>query len=98
MRVTSGSWDGEKVVLKGQVLKVCSRRCGAKNQGPDDWDPPMPVYDHMALACRATMMCRHSPDGGRTYRELVQEAMRRGLMSPTPLPPGMDCVTTGDED
>jgi hypothetical protein len=36
--------------------------------------------------------CRQPPP------ELIQEAMRRGLASPPPLPPGMDCVTIGDED
>jgi hypothetical protein len=29
--------------------------------------------------------------------ELVQEALRRGLITPALLPPGMDCVTIGDE-
>ena len=37
--------------------------------------------------------CRQPP-----ATELVQEAMRRGLINPAPLPPGMDCVTVGDED
>jgi hypothetical protein len=30
--------------------------------------------------------------------ELAQEGKRRGLLKPAPLPPGMDCVTMGDED
>jgi predicted SnoaL-like aldol condensation-catalyzing enzyme len=29
MRVTSGSWDGEKVILRDQVLEVRTFRCGA---------------------------------------------------------------------
>jgi hypothetical protein len=37
--------------------------------------------------------CRQSPP-----TELVQEAIRRGLIRPARLPPGMDCVTIGDED
>lgn len=37
--------------------------------------------------------CRQPPP-----TELVQEAMRRGLISPAPLSPGMDCVTMGGGD
>jgi hypothetical protein len=51
MRVASGSWDGEKVFLKDQVLKVRHAIADArlhvarKTKAPDDWDPPMPLYD-----------------------------------------------------
>ena len=43
MRVTSGSWDGERVFLKDQVLEV---RHATLTSGcmwlakPSDWDPP----------------------------------------------------------
>jgi hypothetical protein len=43
MRVTSGSWDGEKVILPDQVLEVRRRRPGAVARGarkPNEWDPP----------------------------------------------------------
>ncbi len=30
--------------------------------------------------------------------QLVQEALHRGLITPPPLPPGMDCVTIGHEN
>ena len=46
MRVTSGSWGGEKVFLKDQVPKVWHANADArlhvarKTKAPDDWDPP----------------------------------------------------------
>jgi hypothetical protein len=49
MRVTSGSWDGEKVLLRDQVLEVRNvdgRLHVARKERPlDEWDPPIPVYD-----------------------------------------------------
>jgi hypothetical protein len=50
MRVASGSWDGEKVFLKDQVLKVRHAIADArlhvarKTKAPDDWDPPLCPY------------------------------------------------------
>jgi hypothetical protein len=50
-RVTSGSWDGEKVCLKDQVLEVrhavpdARLHVARKTKAPDEWDPPLPVYD-----------------------------------------------------
>jgi hypothetical protein len=49
MRATSGSWDGEKVILKGQVLELRNvdgrLHVVRKERRPDEWDPPIPVYD-----------------------------------------------------
>jgi len=50
MRVTSGSWDGEKVFLKDQVLEVrhvpdAGLHVARKTKAPDDWDPPYGSYD-----------------------------------------------------
>ena len=49
IRVTSGSWDGEKVILKGQVLEVRNvdgrLYIARKARKPDEWDPPIPAYD-----------------------------------------------------
>jgi hypothetical protein len=51
MRVMSGSWNGEKVFLKDQVLKVrhaiadARLRVARKTKAPDDWDPPYESYD-----------------------------------------------------
>jgi hypothetical protein len=49
MRVTSGSWDGEKVFLKDQVLEVRNvdgrLYIARKAKKPDEWDPPIPAYD-----------------------------------------------------
>ena len=51
MRVTSGSWDGEKVFLKDRVLEVehavpdARLHVARKTKAPDEWDPPLPVYD-----------------------------------------------------
>jgi hypothetical protein len=49
MRVTSGSWDGEKVILRDQALEV---RCvqgrlhiARKPRQYDEWDPYVPPYD-----------------------------------------------------
>jgi hypothetical protein len=48
--VTSGSWDGEKVFLPNQVLEVRivegRLHVARKVRRPDEWDPPIPVYDH----------------------------------------------------
>jgi hypothetical protein len=55
MRVTSGSWDGEKVILKDQVLEV---RCvdgrlhiARKPRQYDEWDPYVPPYDPYGPEC-----------------------------------------------
>jgi hypothetical protein len=49
IRVTSGSWDGEKVILKGQVLQVRNvdgrLYVSRKAKKPDEWDPPIAAYD-----------------------------------------------------
>ena len=49
IRVTSGSWDGEKVILKGQVLEVRNvdgrLYVARKAKKPDEWDRPIPAYD-----------------------------------------------------
>jgi hypothetical protein len=55
MRVTSGSWDGEKVFLKDRVLKLRHAIADARLQvaretkAPDDWDPPYESYDPYGL-------------------------------------------------
>jgi hypothetical protein len=45
IRVTSGSWDREKVILKGQVLEVRNiegrLHIARKTRHHDDWDPPI---------------------------------------------------------
>jgi hypothetical protein len=47
--VTSGSWDGEKVILKGQVLEVRNvdgrLYVARKAKKPDEWDAPIAAYD-----------------------------------------------------
>jgi hypothetical protein len=49
MRVTSGSWEGEKVFLKGQVLEVRNVdgrvQVARKVRKPDECDPPHEPYD-----------------------------------------------------
>jgi hypothetical protein len=49
MRVTSGSWDGEKVILKDQVLGVRDvdgrLHVARKPRKPDEWDPPIAPYN-----------------------------------------------------
>jgi hypothetical protein len=51
MRVTSVSWDGEKVFVKDQVLKVRHANADArlhvarKTKAPDDWGPLYESYD-----------------------------------------------------
>jgi hypothetical protein len=49
MRVTSGSWDGEKVFLRDQVLEVRNGdgrlHVARKPRHHDEWDPPIPPYD-----------------------------------------------------
>ena len=47
--MTSGSWDGEKVILKGQVLEVRNvdgrLDVARKEHHHDEWDPPIAPYD-----------------------------------------------------
>ena len=51
MRVTSTSWDGEKVLTRDQVLEVRNASAdgrlhiGRKIKAHDDWDPPITPYD-----------------------------------------------------
>jgi hypothetical protein len=49
MRVTSGSWDGEKVILKDQVLEVRNvdgrLHVARKPRVHDEWDPYFEPYD-----------------------------------------------------
>ena len=49
MRVTSGSWDGEKVFFPDQVLEVRNvegrLHVARKPRRHDEWDPYVPPYD-----------------------------------------------------
>jgi hypothetical protein len=49
IRVTSDSWDGEKVILKDQILEVRNvdgrLYVARKAKRPDEWDQPIPAYD-----------------------------------------------------
>jgi hypothetical protein len=49
MRVTSGSWDGEKVILPDQVLEVRNvegrLHVSRKPRQYDEWDRYVPPYD-----------------------------------------------------
>jgi hypothetical protein len=51
MRVTSGSWDGEKIFLRDQVLEVrfaiadTRLHVPRKTKEPNDWDRPYESYD-----------------------------------------------------
>jgi hypothetical protein len=57
MRVTSGSWDDEKVFLKDQGLEVRNvdgrLHVARKTKRYDDWDPPMSRYGPGALGDQA---------------------------------------------
>jgi hypothetical protein len=51
MRVASGSWDGDKIIFKDQVVEVWHANADArlkaarKTKAPDDWDSPSEPYD-----------------------------------------------------
>jgi hypothetical protein len=49
MRVTSASWDGEKVFLRDQVLEARwvdgTIHVARKERHPDEWDRPVEPYD-----------------------------------------------------
>jgi hypothetical protein len=51
MRVTSGSWDGEKIIMKGQVLEVRLANADSrlhvarKTKAPDEWTHRSRHYD-----------------------------------------------------
>jgi hypothetical protein len=55
MRVTSRSWDGEKVFLRDQVLEVRNvdgrLHIARKPRGYDEWDPYVPPYDPYGPGC-----------------------------------------------
>jgi hypothetical protein len=62
MRVTSGSWDGEKVILRDQVLEVRNvdgRLHVARKERQDQWDPPIEPYDPYGPGAIVT---RHAGD------------------------------------
>jgi hypothetical protein len=49
MRVTSGSWEGEEVFARAEVLEVRNvdgrLRVARKPRHHDGWDPPIAPYD-----------------------------------------------------
>jgi hypothetical protein len=55
MRVTSGSWSGEKVILRDQVLEVRNvdgrLHIARKPRHYDEWDPYVPPYDPYGPRC-----------------------------------------------
>jgi hypothetical protein len=55
MRVSSGSWDGEKVILKDQVLEVRNvdgrLHMARKPRGYDECDPYVPPSDPYGPGC-----------------------------------------------
>jgi hypothetical protein len=57
MRVTSGSWDGEKVILRDQVLEVRNvdgrLHIARKPRGYDEWDPVCPALRSVWTGVRA---------------------------------------------
>jgi hypothetical protein len=79
MRVTSGSWDGEKVILKDQVLEVRNvegRLHLARNERrPDEWDPPSgrfrPRYESQAAAQRRRRPRNQRSADSRTSRRVA---------------------------
>ncbi len=74
MRETSGSWDGEKVILRDQVLEIRNvdgrLHVARKARKPDEWDPPIAAYDPYGpdngpeenrggVTCHTTAVTRH---------------------------------------
>ena len=60
MRVTSGSWDGEKVNLPDQVLEVCKvdgrLHIARKPRHQDEWDPLIERYAPYGRAPLSSLM------------------------------------------
>jgi hypothetical protein len=60
MRVTSGSWDGEKVILRDQVLEVSKvdgrLHVARKLLHHDEWDLPIAPYDPTGRASMSSLM------------------------------------------
>jgi hypothetical protein len=58
MRVTSGSWDGEKVLLPDQVLEVRNvhgrLHVARKPRRYDEWDPYVPPYDPYGVGAKVS--------------------------------------------
>jgi hypothetical protein len=63
MRVTSGSCDGEEVILRGQVLEVRNvdgrLHIATKPRRHDDWDPK--TRRRGAIAARGSIACCPNP-------------------------------------
>ena len=53
MRVTSGSWEGEKVFARSEVLEVRNvegrLHVARKPRHHDEWNPPIASYDPYGL-------------------------------------------------
>ena len=60
MRVTSGSWDGEKVFSRDQVLEVRNvdgrLHIARKPRHHDEWDLPIAPYDPTGRASMSSLM------------------------------------------
>ena len=59
VRMTTSSWASEKVILKGEVLKVRNvdgqLHVARKEHRPDEWDPPIEPYVPMGEAIQGRL-------------------------------------------
>ena len=59
VRVTASTWASEKVILKGEVLKVRNvdgqLHVARKERRPDEWDPPIEPYVPMGEAIQGRL-------------------------------------------
>jgi hypothetical protein len=59
MRVTSGPWDGDKVILRDQVVEGRNvdgqLHVARKERRPDEWDPPIEPYVPMGEAIQGRL-------------------------------------------
>jgi hypothetical protein len=84
MRVTSGSWDGEKVIQKGEVLEVRNvdgrLHVARKVRKPDEWDPPT-IHTDQGSPSPMTLSSRTGPSSMMPVKPAERPRWRRNAMA-----------------
>jgi len=76
--VTFGSWDGEKVILRDQVLEVrpsSTPGWPAGSHKPDEWDPPIERYEPYGRMVKPSARNQSGSPGPLACRAVRQEAL-----------------------
>src|SRR6516164_8547150 len=76
-RVTFGSWDRERVILRDQVLEVrpsSTPGWPAGSHKPDEWDPPIERYEPYGRMVKPSARNQSGSPGPLACRAVRQEA------------------------